>query len=140
MNKHEIIYYHDIKGYNYLKPTQALINRAQKELMKEYKKFVKNKEKGTRELYYRHSTIRNKRVILYEFVLHMENNRTYKPETSKFEFVASFDFYMKKGLITEKKVYYTIAGGLTSHIITIWFILLNGKKAKEDFLTPKSFK
>lgn len=110
MNKHEINYYHDIKGYNYLKPTRALINRAQKELMKEYKKFVKNKEKGTRQLYYRHSTIRNKRVILYEFVLHMENNRTYKPETSKFEFVASFDFYMQKGLMTEKKVYYTIAG------------------------------
>ena len=49
MNKHEINYYHDIKRYNYLKPTRALINRAQKELMKEYKKFVKNKEKGTRQ-------------------------------------------------------------------------------------------
>ena len=37
MNKHEINYYHDIKGYNYLKPTRALTNRAQKNLWKSIK-------------------------------------------------------------------------------------------------------
>lgn len=110
MYNHNPNYYHEMQGYNYLKPSKTVMKKAYKTLLKEYKRFVKNKEKGTYQLYYQHITIKNKAVIAHEFVLHMNNTKQYKPETADFELTVAFDFKRDKGLFSEKKQFTQIAG------------------------------
>lgn len=112
----DFVYSDNIKEAKNLIPSKRLIQKAFKNVVKQYMDYIKGKRRLYRDRYFifNYIEVKNRSVLYWEFVYYRDysdfNKENFTHERNQFVMTEAIDFKQKVGLINEKKNYSGMGG------------------------------
>lgn len=112
----DFVYSDNIKEAKNLIPSKRLIQKAFKNVVKQYIKYTKGEKKPYRDRYFtfNYLEVKNRSVLYWEFVYYRDhsdfNKEYFTHERNQFVMTEAIDFKQRVGLVNEKKNYTGMGG------------------------------